>query len=167
MWLWICPSASMPNCCVTHVSEGTTAADIHWMTNGRAFYSCHPLPLLWALATSAKTFLPSFIMCLRIPLEAASTSIPAHPVPPTPVHEPSIVPKACSVLEEIFIFFSLHTLIRQYWLALTHIFLMEYYCQCLSETSFFLGQRRETFLGGSVGLWLKCFSSLSTAPLQL
>ena len=26
--------------------QGTTAADVHWMNNGRAFYSCHPLPLL-------------------------------------------------------------------------------------------------------------------------
>ena len=94
--------------------------------------------------------------------------LPSPPTlyPPTPVHQPSMVPKACSVLEEIF-FFSLHTLIRQYWLALTHIFLMKYYCWCLFETSFFLGQRWETSLGGSVGLWLKCFSSLSTAPLQL
>lgn len=76
------------------------------MTNGCASYSCHPLPLLWALATSAKTFLPSFTTCFRIPLEAAATSIPAHPVSPHPEHQPSMVPKACSVLEEIFTFFS-------------------------------------------------------------
>lgn len=34
--------------------------------------------------------------------------LPSPPTlyPPTPVHQPSMVPKACSVLEEIFIFFS-------------------------------------------------------------
>ena len=30
----------------------------------------------------------------------------AHPVSPHPEHQPSMVPKACSVLEEIFTFFS-------------------------------------------------------------
>ena len=111
MWLWICPSASMANRWVTHISaryhcrwrplDGQCSCLLFLPPTATVVSFGHQCQDISAIFhhMSQNSLGGSFHFHPRPP------STPQPQYPPPPVHQPSMVPKACSVLEEIFIFF--------------------------------------------------------------